>query len=173
MTVEQTLRKLTIPFTKVTLGRAEVTSEINPAEISLLDKELKAVGFELINDKNLQLVENVKTLVIEYIHYSDEQNLKVNFSDFLSEKLNKGYSYISNLFSETENITIEKYLILQKIERVKELISYNEYNFSEIAYKLNYSSVAHLSKQFKQITGFTLSQYKNNKNKQRKSISKL
>ncbi len=173
MTVEQTLGKLNIPFGKVTLGHAEVLRVINDDELQRLDEELKAVGFELIKDKNARLIEDIKTLVIEYIHYSDEKDIKINFSDYLSEKLNKSYSHITGLFSEMENITIEKYLILQKIERVKELISYGEYSFSEIAYKLRYSSIAHLSKQFKQVTGVTLSQYKNNKDKKRKTISSI
>jgi AraC-like DNA-binding protein len=138
-----------------------------------IQKDLNKVGFELIMDPKQIIIEQIKTAVIDYIRYDTLGNKKVNFSDFLSEKLGKSYSYLSEIFSKAEGKTIERYLILQKIERVKELISYNEMNFSEIAYELNYSSVAHLSRQFKQITGMTLSQYRELAIKERKSLDKI
>ena len=173
MTVKQTLEKLNIPYSEVVLGKAVVNSGIDKIDTELLDRELKAVGFELIKDKKLQLVEKVKNIIVDYIHYSDDVELKTNLSDFLSEELNNDYSYISATFSKVEGITIEKYLILQKIEKVKELISYDNLNFSEIAFRLNYSSIAHLSGQFKQVTGLTLTQYKNLANKKRKSLDRV
>ena len=171
MAVEQTLTKLNIPFTVVKLGQA-VIDDTN-VDFDLLDKELRAIGFEMIKDKNAQIIEKIKTLIIDYIHHYDGEDLKINFSDYLSRELSYDYSYISSVFSENENVTIEKFIILQKIERVKELISYNELNFSEIAYKVNYSSAAHLSRQFKSVTGLTLSEYKKSETKDRSTLDKI
>lgn len=171
--VEQTLNKLNIPFEEVKLGQAILNIDKNKIDFEILDKELRNIGFELIQDKNIKLVEEIKNIIIDYTHHSDNNSFTINFSNYLSTKIDKDYSYISNIFSETEKTTIEKYLILQKIERVKELISYSELNFSEIAFKLNYSSVAHLSKQFKQITGLTLTQFKNSENKERNHLSDI
>lgn len=173
MTVKQTLEKLHIPYSEVVLGKAVVNAGIDEIDTELLDRELRSAGFELIKDKKLQLVEKVKNIIVEYIHYSEDMDLKVNFSDFLSEKLHKDYSYISGTFSDIEGITIEKYIILQKIEKVKELISYDNLNFSEIAFRLNYSSIAHLSGQFKQVTGLTLSEYRKAADKKRTSLDKI
>jgi len=127
----------------------------------------------LIHDKNQKIVEKVKTLIVDYIHHNDGEELKINFSEYLSKQIGNSYSAISNIFSENEKVTIEKYIILQKIEKVKELISYGELNFSQIAYKANYSSVAHLSKQFKQVSGLTLTNYKKLINKNRTTIDNI
>jgi len=169
--VKDTLTKVDIKFYSVSLGEAVV--EEQNLNYDLLDKELKKIGFELINDNNKKITEQVKSVIIEHIHLNNYEVLSINFSSVISEKLEKDYSYISKIFSDTEQITIEKFIILQKIEKVKELISYDELSFSEISYLLNYSSPAHLSKQFKDITGFTLSQYKKQTNKQRKTLDNL
>ena len=171
MAVEQTLTKLHIPFVEVKLGEAILKTE-NP-DYHQLDEALKEIGFELIRDKNKIILEQVKTTIIEYIHHNEGDGLKINFSDYLSQTIGKDYSSLSNLFSEKEGITIEKYIILQKIERVKELISYQQLNFSEIAFKLNYSNSSHLSAQFKKVTGMTLSEYRKGKSGNRDFIDKI
>ena len=134
--------------------------------------ELEAVGFYLIDDKKSRLIEQIKTLVIELVHYNSN-NLKINLSDYISEKLHHDYNYISNLFSEVEGTTIEKYFITQKIERVKELLVYDELTLNEIADQLNYSSTAHLSAQFKKVTGFTPSYFKKIKENKRKPLDEV
>jgi AraC-like DNA-binding protein len=173
MAVKQTLDKLDLPWSCVELGRAKVNVDEKDIDFELLDKELRNIGFELIRDKNQLLVERVKNLIVEYIHHNEGEQLKINFSDYLSDELEKDYSHISSSFSKSENMTIEKFIILQKIERVKELVSYDELNFSEIAFKVNYSSVAHLSRQFKSVTGMTLSQYKSTRLKDRNRLDKV
>ena len=157
--VEDILRKAGIAFTSVTLGEAIVHEPLSPQSKSKLEKLLEESGFELLELGRSVLVSKLKTLVIEQIHRSNEP-LKVNFSAYLSENLNHEYSYLSHLFSSVEGITIEKFIIRQKIERVKELLFYNELTLSEIAYMLDYSSVAHLSSQFRKETGMTTSQFK-------------
>lgn len=169
--VEQTLSKLKIPYTKVKLGEAIVTT--NNVDCYTLNKELKEIGFEVIQSKNQKLVEKIKTLIVDLIHHNNDDNLKINFSEYLSKNIGYDYSYISNVFSKEENTTIEKYIILQKMERVKELIDYNEMNFSEIAYSLNYSSSSYLANQFKKVTGLTLSEYKKSKLEKRNVIDNL
>jgi AraC-like DNA-binding protein len=133
---------------------------------------LKLTGLELMVDNKLIMVEKIKTIIIELIHYS-EGRIKINLSDFLSEKLNHNYTYLSNLFSEVKGTTIEQYTLSHKIEKVKELLGYDELNLTEIAWKLNYSSVSHLSNQFKKITGLTPSHFKKLKNKKRISLENL
>lgn len=169
--VEQTLSKLKIPFSEVKLGKATVN--INDIDYLELNDELKAIGFEIIQSKNEQIVEQIKTLIIDYIHHNNSVNLKVNISEYLSKETGYEYSSISSIFSKAKNTTIEKFIISQKIERVKELIDYNELNFAEIAFNLNYSSASHLSKQFKKITGFTLSEYRKTKSEQRNTIDNM
>ncbi len=169
--VQQTLNEQKIPFSEVKLGEAVL--ETANFDYQQLDKKLKEIGFELIQDKSRQTVEQIKSLIVNFIHHNSEEDLKINFSEYLANKTGFNYSYISTVFSEIENTTIEKFIILQKIAKVKELISYNELNFSEIAIRLNYSSASHLSKQFKNITGYSLSEYKKTKTEQRKSIDKL
>ncbi len=129
-------------------------------------------GLELMDDKKSMLIEKIKNVIIESIHYSDEQ-LQINFSNYLSEKLNYDYTYLANLFSEVEGTTIEHFIIGHKIERVKELIVYDELSLTEIAWKLHYSSIAHLSNQFKKITGLTPSYFKQLRQKRRTSLDNL
>jgi len=171
--VEKTLTDLKIPFSQVVLGQATINIDKALINLDLLDEELKKIGFELIRDKNQQLVAEVKALIVSYIHHSGEMDMKINFSDYISEKTGRDYSYISAVFSELQKITIEKYIIAQKIERVKELLSYNELTLSEIAYQLNYSSVQHLSNQFKKTTGKSPSQYKKQDVLGRKTLDKV
>ncbi len=173
MSVKRILDEQQLPWSCVELGRAKVLADPDQINYDVLDDKLRAIGFELIRDKSKILVESVKNLIVEYIHYNEGEKLKINFSDYLSEKVGKDYAYISSEFSKSEGVTIEKYIILQKIERVKELISYGELNFSEIAFKVNYSSMAHLSRQFKTIAGMTLSQYKATLIKQRQTLDRI
>lgn len=156
----------------IELGEVELTNPIDEEQLNLIKNELEEVGFELIDNKRSKLIEQVKTLIIQLIHQENGE-LKVNLSDYLSEKTNLDYKYISNLFSEMEGQTIEKYFIHQKIEKVKELMVYDELSLSEIAFQLNYSSVAHLSAQFKKITGLTPSVFKQLNKHNRKSIDKI
>jgi AraC-like DNA-binding protein len=133
---------------------------------------LKKYGLELMDDKRSILVEKIKTVIIELVHYTDEQ-IKINLSDYLSEKLNHDYTYLANLFSEVKGTTIEQFYLAHKIEKVKELLVYDELNLTEIAWKLHYSSVAHLSNQFKKMTGLTPSHFKNLKCKRRKALGNV
>ena len=140
-----------------------------PSNSTILDNALKQTGLELMSDKKNILVEKIKTIIIEMVHYSDEQ-IKINLSDYLSEKLNYNYTYLANLFTETKGITIEQFYLEHKIEKVKELLIYDELSLTEIAWKLHYSSVAHLSNQFKKMTGLTPSSFKNFKHKSRRDL---
>ena len=169
--VEQTLSKLNITYIEVKLGEAIVTTD--NIDYSTLDKELRAIGFEIIQNKNQKIVEQIKSLIVDLIHHNKGEGIEINFSEYLSKKIGYDYAYISNIFSKEKSITIEKFIILQKIERVKELIEYNELNFSEIAFNLNYSSASHLAKQFKKITGLTLSEYRKTKPDERNTIDNL
>ena len=156
----------------VELGEVTISEDIDEEKKALLNKSLIPLGFELIDDKKSRLIEKIKTAIVELVHYSDQQ-LKKNLSKHISEQLHHDYTYLSNLFSEIEGTTIEKYFIAQKIEKVKELLKYDELSINEIAEKLNYSSSAYLSSQFKSITGLTPSQFKSQKGKHRISIDKL
>ena len=172
MVVKEELHKLGINYSNISLGQVEI-----PDKISLVQREefraaLLLSGLELMDDKKSILIEKIKDVVIEMVHYEDEFP-KVNFSDYLTEKLEYNYTYMASLFSETEGITIEHFIILHKIERVKELIIYDELNLTEIAWKLHYSSVAHLSNQFKKITGLTPSFFKALKDKKRNNLENL
>lgn len=166
MIVKAELAKLDLEYLKVELGEVSLKEKISNEKRALLNKELKKYGFELMDDKKSILIEKVKTVIIEMVHYSD-QLPKVNFSIFIAEKLHYDYTYLANLFAEVQGTTIEHYIIMHKIERVKELIVYDEMNLTEIAFLMQYSSVAHLSKQFKKITGLTPSHFKQIKNKRR------
>jgi AraC-like DNA-binding protein len=159
MVVKSELDKLGLHYGVVELGEVHVTDPISDEQRNELKHALLRSGLELMDDKKAILVEKIKNVIVEMIHYEDELP-KTNFSDYLSEKLNYNYTYLANLFSETKGMTIEHFMILHKIERVKELILYDELNLSEIAWKLHYSSVAHLSHQFKKITGLTPSYFK-------------
>jgi AraC-like DNA-binding protein len=164
MVVKSELEKLGLHYTRVELGEAEIVETISPEELGILGDALKKTGLEIMDDNKTILVEKIKTIVIELVHYTDDQ-IKINLSDYLSQKLNHNYTYLSNLFSEVKGTTIEKYYLSHKIEKVKELLAYDELNLTEIAYKLHYSSVAHLSNQFKKMTGLTPSHFKNLKHK--------
>jgi len=172
MIVTDELSKLGLHYTRVELGEAEILENITNEQRDKMKVALHKWGLELMEDKKSVLIEKIKNVVIESIHYEEEQ-LKNNFSTYLSEKLNYDYTYLSNLFSEVEGITIEHFVIIHKIERVKELLVYDELNLTEIAWKLHYSSVAHLSNQFKKITGLTPTHFKQLKQKRLKNLENL
>lgn len=175
LVVRQELEKAGLKPEKVALGEITVQGEIHPDVLGKLDKSLLDLGFERIDDKKARLIENIKRTVIELIHHGDPGNRKLNWSDILSDQLHYEYNYLSTLFSSVEGITLEQYIIRQKIERAKELLFYDELTLSEIADKLGYSSVAHLSAQFKKITGFTPSELKKSReiDKSRKSLDQI
>jgi YesN/AraC family two-component response regulator len=158
--VEQQLKALHFSYEKVELG--EITLQVPPMEeqFNSLKQELHRLGFELLDDRKTALVSKIKSCIIQYVHCEDEAVLNKKISAILAEKLEADYNYLSSLFSSIEGLTIEKYVILQRIERVKELLTYNELSLNEIADRLCYSSVQHLSQQFKKVTGLTPSQYK-------------
>jgi len=172
MIVKAELEKLGLRHGVVDLGEVNVIGTMTAAQRGQLRIALLKSGLELMEDHNAILVEKIKNVIVEMVHYEDELP-KVKHSVYISEKLNHGYTYLSNLFTETTGITIEHYILLHKIEKVKELIIYDELNLTEIAYKLNYSSVAHLSNQFKKITGLTPSFYKSLKHKKRTVLENL
>jgi AraC-like DNA-binding protein len=172
MLVKAELEKLGLHHKSIGLGEAEIDENISAAEWNELNTNLKKYGIELMDDKKSILIEKIKNVIIERVHYS-EVRLEINFSDFLSQKLNHDYTYLANLFSETQGITIEHFHIIHKIERVKELLIYDELNVTEIAWKMDYSSVAHLSNQFKKITGLTPSSFKKIKDKKRSTLEDM
>lgn len=169
--VTSIFQELEIPFVNITLGEAITANAVRKEELLKLKSALEQKGFELLEDKKTQLVEKVKTLVIDLVYKDAAQHLKL--SSYLTNHIPYDYSYISNTFTAHEGITIEKFVILQKIERVKELLQYNELTLSEIAYKLHYSSTAALSAQFKEHTGMTTTEYKKSEGGNRKSIDNL
>ncbi len=164
MVVKEELKKLGLHYVVIELGSVEVLENITPDQRLKLKDSLLKSGLELLDDKKSILIEKIKAVIIEMIHYSDELP-KVNYSDYISEKLSYDYTYLANMFSEVKGITIQQFIIIHKIEKVKELLLYDELNLTEIAYKLHYSSVAHLSNQFKKITGLSPSFYKQLKQK--------
>ncbi|WP_244826084.1 helix-turn-helix domain-containing protein [Carboxylicivirga linearis] len=172
MVVKSELEKLGLNYIYVNIGEANVTENLSDDQLKKLDYSLRRSGLELMDDKKSILVEKIKVAIIELVHYTDDQ-IKVNLSDYLSEKLNHNYTYLANLFSEVKGITIEKFFLTHKIEKVKELIVYDELTLSEIAYKMHYSSAAHLSNQFKKITGLTPSHFKDLKNKRRDTLENV
>jgi len=172
MAVKQKLTKLGLHYTSVELGEAEVLENISVKQHDQIRTALLKSGLELMDDKKSVLIQKIKNVIIELVHYSEEP-LTINFSEYLSQQLHHDYTYLANLFSEVQGTTIEKFLIAHKIERVKELLVYNELNLTEIAYKLHYSSVAHLSAQFKKVTGLTPSHFKQLKNKRRSMLDNM
>ncbi len=172
MLVKSELAKLGLHYAFVELGEAEIMEEITSEQMLHLGNALKRDGLELMDDKKSILVEKTKTTIIELVHDNDDQ-IKVNLSDYLGEKLNHNYTYLANLFSEVKGTTIEKFYLAHKIEKVKELLVYDELTLSEIAYRLNYSSVAHLSAQFKKMTGLTPSHFKNLKHKRLNALGQV
>ena len=173
MVVKSELEKLGLHYTIVELGEAEIQEDISPEQKKQLDTALRRSGLELMDDKRSMLIEKIKNVIVELIHYSDDDELQVNFSDYLRKKLNYDYTYLSNLFSEVKGTTIEKFIINHKIERVKELLVYEDLTLTQIAYRLHYSSVAHLSNQFKKITGLTASHFKKLKHKRLTTLENM
>jgi YesN/AraC family two-component response regulator len=172
MTVATELKKLDLSYTHMELGEVHLTEPISKKHKATLKKSLHTYGLELMNNKNAILVEKIVTIIVKMIH--DSEGLPaVNFSVFLTNKLNQDYHSLSMLFSETKGVTIEHFIILHKIERVKELITYDELSLTEISYRLNYSSVQHLSNQFKKVTGLTPTFFKKIKNKKRQLLESL
>jgi len=172
MAVKEELKKLGLHFIVVELGEVEVMENLSLDQREALKAGLLDAGLELMDDKRAVLIEKIKTIIVEMVHYSDEP-IKVNFSDYLSDKLKHDYTYLANLFSEVQGSTIEHFIIDHKIERIKELIIYGELNITEIAWKMNYSSVAHLSNQFKKVTGLSPSHFKQLKVKRRNQIEDI
>ena len=172
LVVKSELEKLGLNYVYVKIGEANIKENISEEQIEKLDKALRKSGLELMDNKKSILVEKIKAAIIELVHYTEDQ-IKVNLSDYLSEKLNYDYTYLANLFSEVKGTTIEKFYLNHKIEKVKELIIYDELNLSEIAYKMHYSSVAHLSNQFKKFTGLTPSHFKELRNKRRSTLENI
>ena len=171
--VTDEFEKLDLNVEKIELGRVEVASELSLDSIEQIRKVLADNGFELIDDKKGQLIDEIKTIIIQKIHHSKSTLEAVNWSDYISKIIRKDYSYLSKLFSSIEGITIEKYIINQKIEKVKELLVYDELSLNEISYELGYSSVQHLSLQFKKATGLTPSHFKKLKETKRKPLDRV
>ncbi|HET6539761.1 MAG TPA: AraC family transcriptional regulator [Chryseolinea sp.] len=172
MLVKAKLERLGLHHKTVELGEVEILENITLAQREQLNNGLKKAGLELMDDKKAMLVEKIKNVIIEMIHYLDEPPL-TKYSVFLSEKLNYDYTYLANLFSEVRGITIEQFIIFHKIERVKELLVYDDLSLTEIADRLHYSSVGHLSNQFKKTTGLTPSHFKKLKEKRRNNLESL
>ena len=172
LVVKQELDKLNLVASSIKLGEVQLANEPSEKQHAQLEERLAALGFELLDDAKKKLIEKIKNIIVQQIHYSDADD-KHNFSEILSQKVHKDYSYLSGLFSEVEGITIEKYIINQKIEKAKELIVYDELNLNEIAFKLGYSSSAHLSAQFKKVTGLTPSHFKKLGGIHRKPLDKI
>ena len=172
MVVKAELEKLGLHYIVVELGEAEIMESISEEQHDQFKEALLKSGLELLDDKKSVLIQRIKNVIIELIHYSEEP-LAINFSDHLSQKLNHNYTYLANLFSEVQGTTIEQFIIAHKIERVKELLVYNELNLTEIAYLMHYSSVAHLSAQFKKVTGLTPSHFKQLREKRRDMLENL
>ena len=170
MVVKSELEKLGLHYTYVNIGEADIVENALPEQLEQLNEGLKKLGLVLMDDKKSILIEKIKSVIIELVHFTEDQ-IKVNLSDFLCEKLDYDYTYLSNQFSEMNGVTIEKFYLTHKIERVKELIVYGDLNLSEIAWNMHYSSVAHLSNQFKKFTGMTPTQFKMLKNKSQESIN--
>jgi len=169
MVVKDELKKLGLHYVVVELGEADIMGDLSKEQHDRFREALLRSGLELMDDKRSVLIEKIKTIIVELTHYSEEP-LTVKFSEFLSQKLNHDYGYLANLFSETQGTTIEQFYIGHKIERVKELLVYDELNLTEIAYRMHYSSVAHLSAQFKKVTGLTPSHFKQLRDKRRSML---
>ncbi len=171
--VKQCLAALSISYKEVELGEISLYEPLNEAQFLSLKNELHRLGFELLDDRKASLISRIKSCIIKYIHCNDDSIMNKKLSVLISEKLGADYNYLSSLFSSIEGITIEKNVILQRIERAKELLEYNELSLNEIADKLCYSSVQHLSQQFKKVTGLTPSQYKQSKEVGRKPLDQV
>jgi AraC-like DNA-binding protein len=172
MLVKQELLKVGLHHIILDLGLVEVLEDINEEQRLILKENLLKSGLELLDDQKSILIDKVKNVIIEMVHYADELP-QLNYSDYIAEKLDYDYTYLSNIFSEVKGITIQQFIITHKIEKVKELLLYDELNLTEISYKLHYSSVAHLSNQFKKVTGLSPSFYKKLKNKRLGNLDKI
>lgn len=172
MAVTAQLESMGLHHLSVNLGEVEIEGDLSKDQLLQLDQTLKAIGFELIDNKKSKTIEKIKNAIVTLVHHSDI-NIHTNLSEFITSKIHQDYNYLSNLFSEVEGTTIEKYFISQRIEKAKELLVYDELTLSEIADKLGYSSVAYLSNQFKKITGFTPSYFKSLKEYKRRNIEEL
>ena len=172
MVVKYELKKLGLHYSTVELGEVDIRDDLTAEQHDLFKVALMKSGLELMDDQKSILIQKVKNTIIELVHYAEEP-LVLKFSEYLSQKLNYDYTYLANLFSEVQGTTIEKYLIIHRIERVKELLIYNELNLTEIAYQMHYSSVAHLSAQFKKVTGLTPSFFKQLQQKRRSMLENL
>jgi AraC-like DNA-binding protein len=170
--VREILRQMGLTFVVDHLGEVDVMQDISVEQRRQISVRLAESGLELMVDKKRILIEKIKNLIVEMVHHSSEVP-KINFSDYLALKLAYDYTYLSNLFSEMQGTTVEQFIIAHKVERIKELISYDELNISEIAWKLNYSSVAHLSNQFKKKTGFSPSRFKQLLHQKRRPIEDI
>ncbi len=172
LAVKEELKKLGLHFIIVDLGEVDIMENINLDQREQLKIALLGVGLELMDDKRAILIERIINIITEMIHNSDELP-KINYSEYISEKLNFDYTYLSNIFSEVKGITLQQFIIVHKIEKVKELLLYDELNLTEISYRLNYSSVAHLSNQFKKVTGLSPTQFKQLKDRKRSPIEQI
>ncbi len=172
MMVKEELKKLGLRYSCIDLGTVDTMEKITQDQRNQLKKNLLRSGLELLDDKKNILIEKIKDVIIEMIHYSEELP-EVNYSDYISDKLQQDYTYLSNTFSEVKGITIQHFIIMHKIEKVKELLLYDELNLTEISYKMHYSSVAHLSNQFKKITGLSPSFFKKLKQKRQSNLENL
>lgn len=172
MMVKEELKKLGLHYVFVELGKIEILENITIEQRKQLKKNLLKSGLELLEDKKSILIEKIKNVIIEMVHHSEELP-RVNYSDYISEQLGYAYTYLANIFSEVKGITIQQFIIIHKIERVKELLIYDELNLTEISFKMHYSSVAHLSNQFKKITGLTPTFYRKLKDKRKKNLEDL
>ena len=172
MVVKAELDALGLHYTTVELGVVEIMEEITKEQRSKLKAALLESGLELMEDKRAMLIEKIKIVITEMIHYSDELP-RINYSEYISKTMGYDYTYLANIFSEVKGITIEHYIIAHKIEKVKELLLYDELNLTEISYKMNYSSVSHLSTQFKKVTGLTPTFFKNLKDKKRSNLDEV
>lgn len=172
MIVKNALDKLGLEYGMIDLGEVELKGSINASQLKALKTKLSTSGLELMDDKKSILIEKIKNVIIEMVHYSDELP-KAKNSNYISDKLQLDYTYLSNIFSEATGITIEHFIISHKIEKVKELLLYDELNLTQISYKLNYSSVAHLSNQFKKVTGLSPSAFKQLRDKRRSPLEEI
>jgi len=172
LAVKQAFQDLEIPIIAIELGKVAIEKELSAQQKKRLSQNLLIKGFERLDDKQTQIINEVKSIIIQQIHYSNEP-LVVNFSTLLTEKMPYDYAYLSRLFSSVEGRTIEKFILAQKVEKVKELLAYQELSLSEIAFQLNYSSSAHLSSQFKKVTGMTPSKFKQLQQQERRSLDKI
>ncbi|WP_114940237.1 helix-turn-helix domain-containing protein [Mucilaginibacter endophyticus] len=172
-TIRPQLESLGFTVKEIILGRAEITPEPNEEQLQLIAATLKIPGFELINKETDKITEVIKNIVIDMVHHSDLSQLKTSYSDLIANHLNKDYTYLSRIFSNSQGMTIERFIIEQKVEKIKELLQYGELNLNEISYQMGYSSSAHLSTQFKSITGLTPSQFKSSGRDKRKAIDKI